>query len=79
MKRISEAPRSQKDRTRRLVECTWISPTAAARELGVGRSRMYQLLKAGVISSGLVGNKLVVPLQAVHDYKQTVLRIGSVA
>ncbi|WP_028934249.1 excisionase family DNA-binding protein [Pseudonocardia spinosispora] len=41
---------------------------AAARQLSIGRTRMYELLKAGEVTSVRVGRLRRIPADALADY-----------
>ena len=42
-----------------------LTPTEAARALGIGRSKLYQLLQAGVLESVHIGTCRRIPAQAL--------------
>ena len=42
-----------------------LTPTEAARALGIGRSKLYQLLQAGVLESVRIGTCRRIPAQAL--------------
>lgn len=45
-----------------------LTPEAAAAAIGVGRTRMYQLLADGVIESVRIGHSRRVPVEALRDF-----------
>jgi excisionase family DNA binding protein len=45
-----------------------LTPTEAAQTLGIGRSKMYELLMAGVVESVLIGTARRVPAEALAVY-----------
>jgi excisionase family DNA binding protein len=45
-----------------------LTPTEAAQTLGIGRSKMYELLMAGAIESVLIGAARRVPVDSLSDY-----------
>ena len=51
-----------------MVERLLLTPTEAAETLGIGRSKMYELLMAGVVESVLIGTARRVPAEALGDY-----------
>ncbi len=44
-----------------------LTPVEAAQALGVGRSKVYQLLQAGQLKSVRIGSCRRIPVDAVHD------------
>lgn len=51
-----------------MVERLLLTPTEAAQTLGIGRSKMYELLMAGVVESVLIGTARRVPADALNTY-----------
>jgi excisionase family DNA binding protein len=51
------------------------SPKEAARLLSLSRSRIYELMDAGLIESVRIGGRRVIPVDALHDFA-TRLREG---
>lgn len=51
-----------------MVERLLLTPTEAAQTLGIGRSKMYELLMAGVVESVLIGTARRVPADALNAY-----------
>ena len=51
-----------------MVERLLLTPTEAAEALGIGRSKVYELLMGGAIESVLIGSARRVPADAVADY-----------
>jgi excisionase family DNA binding protein len=45
-----------------------LKPEEAAARLGVGRSKMYQLIAAGAVKSVKIGSLRRVPVTALDDY-----------
>lgn len=51
----------------REVERLLLTPLEAARALGISRSKLYELLAAGVIPSVLIGSCRRIPLEDLRD------------
>lgn len=47
---------------------TCLSVVAAARELGIGRTFVFALIKEGRLGSVKLGRRRVVPLAAIQDF-----------
>ena len=45
-----------------------LTPDEAARAIGLGRSKLYELLRAGAIESVRIGGSRRVPVAAMHEY-----------
>lgn len=45
-----------------------LTPTEAAEALGIGRSMLYELMRAGVVESVLIGAARRVPADALEAY-----------
>jgi excisionase family DNA binding protein len=45
-----------------------LTPSEAAKVLGIGRSKTYQLLQSGQLQSVHIGSCRRIPLQAVHNF-----------
>ena len=45
-----------------------LTPTEAAEALGIGRSKLYELMRAGLIESVLIGTARRVPADALEEY-----------
>lgn len=45
-----------------------LTPEDAADVLGVGRTKLYELLRVGAIESVRIGRARRVPAEALHDY-----------
>ena len=45
-----------------------LTPTEAARALGIGRSKLYELMKEGSIRSIRIGSCRRVPAVALHEF-----------
>ena len=58
-----EEPRSRASLTRLLYK-----PTEAAEILGIGRSKLYELLEADEIASVWIGRSRRVPVEALHAF-----------
>ena len=52
-----------------------LKPEEAAEVLGIGRSKLYELLAAGEIESVRIGSSRRVPMKGLHDYVER-LRAG---
>jgi excisionase family DNA binding protein len=66
-------------RERELVNEGFDSVRDGAAYLAIGKSQMYKLIKAGVISHAIAGGKLVIPRKALREYALSKLKLGSVA
>lgn len=51
-----------------LMEPLLLTPVQAARMLGIGRSKLYELLAKGQLESVRIGNCRRVPAQALHNF-----------
>jgi excisionase family DNA binding protein len=51
----------------------------AARRLGVGRTKLYELMAAGVIPTVRVGRRRLVPVEALDAYADSLQREHSTA
>jgi excisionase family DNA binding protein len=47
-----------------------LTPAEAAQALGISRSKLYELLRAGVIESVRIDRLRRIPIQALHEYVQ---------
>jgi excisionase family DNA binding protein len=56
------------DRSEEYMEKLLLSPEEAAQALGVGRSRIYDLMRTRELLSVRIGKSLRVPVAAVHAY-----------
>jgi excisionase family DNA binding protein len=45
-----------------------LTPTEAAEALGIGRSKLYELLRAGTVESVLIGTSRRIPADALASY-----------
>ena len=54
-----------------MVERILLRPNEAAEALGVSRSKLYSLLKAGAVPSVRVGSSLRVPVRALERLVET--------
>jgi len=50
------------------MERLLLTPTEAAQALGIGRSKLYELLRAGAIRSVRIGSCRRVPADALMDF-----------
>ena len=50
-----------------LMDKLLLTPVEAAQTLGIGRSKVYQLLQTGQLQAVLIGSCRRVPVEAVHD------------
>ncbi len=48
-----------------------LTPTEAAHALGIGRSKLYQLLQTGQLGSVRIGSCRRVPAEALHSFLLT--------
>jgi excisionase family DNA binding protein len=64
---------------RELLGAGFVSVAEAARWLAISRSRMYELVKAGVLSHARISGKIVLPRAALCEYAAAALVRGSVA
>lgn len=53
-----------------MVERMLLKPAEAAEALGIGRTKLYSLLKAGVLPSVKVGASLRVPVQGLKAWTE---------
>jgi excisionase family DNA binding protein len=53
-----------------------LTPVEAAQALGIGRSKVYELLQSGQLKSVRIGSCRRVPLDAVHDLLTELRRTG---
>jgi excisionase family DNA binding protein len=51
-----------------MVDRLLLKPTEAAQALGIGRSKIYELIMSGVIESVLIGTARRVPAEALASY-----------
>jgi excisionase family DNA binding protein len=45
-----------------------LTPREAAQLLGIGRSKLYQLIQSGTVQSVLIGRCRRIPVQALSNY-----------
>jgi excisionase family DNA binding protein len=50
------------------MEKLLLKPTEAAEATGLGRSKMYQLIAAGIIPSVRIGKSVRVPVEALRQW-----------
>lgn len=62
-----------------LAESGFVKASEAAAFLGISSVRVYQLRKAGVLSSAIIGGKIVFPRQSLKEYAAARIELGSVA
>lgn len=53
-----------------------LTPAQAARALGIGRSKLYELLAKGQLESVRIGSCRRVPAQALHNFLADLSRAG---
>ena len=63
--RPTAAPEQQ---TRVSPERVLLTPEEAGEQLGIGRTMVYALIKAGDIDSVQIGRLRRIPVSAIHDY-----------
>lgn len=51
-----------------MTERLLLKPEEAAEVLGIGRSKLYELLAGGEIESVRIGSSRRVPMKGLHDY-----------
>lgn len=54
-----------------------LAPTEAASALGIGRSKLYELLQAGELASVRIGACRRVPAEALHNFLLTLRKTRS--
>jgi excisionase family DNA binding protein len=54
-----------------------LTPEETAEVMGIGRTKLYELLRAGVIDSVQIGACRRVPVAALHDYVDGLRQPGS--
>ena len=64
---------------RQVVAAGFAKPTEAAAFLGIGKTWIYDLIKAGSITHVRHGRRIVIPWSAVHEYAAQKLRYGKIA
>lgn len=65
--------------TRELADGGFVSAPEGAAFLAISKSRMYELLRANVISSARLGGKLCVPRLALLKYAAARIQLGTIA
>lgn len=63
----------------RLVEEGFCTAKEAAAFLGVSRTRLYQLVKAGVLTCAFHGRHISVSRRALREYAAQCIVIGTIA
>lgn len=53
-----------------------LTPEETAHTLGIGRSKVYELLRAGVLESVRIGACRRIPVAAVSDYLASLRAVG---
>lgn len=61
---MTATPNNEEDLVPRLL----LTPTEAAAALGIGRSKLYELLRAGVVESVQIGTARRIPADALEGY-----------
>jgi excisionase family DNA binding protein len=59
------------------VDKILLTPVEAAAALGIGRSKVYELLQSGQLPSVHIGRCRRVPAVAVHSFASSLQRSGS--
>ena len=59
-----------------MTEPILLTPAEAARALGIGRSKLYELLAKGQLESVRIGNCRRVPAQALHNFLAELSKAG---
>jgi excisionase family DNA binding protein len=59
------------------VEKLLLTITEAAEAIGLGRSKVYELVAAGVIESVQIGRSRRIPVQAIHRYVDQLVAVAS--
>lgn len=57
----------------------FLSVSESAKWLAISRSRLYELIAAGVLSHARISGKICVPRRALHEYVAQRLVIGTIA
>lgn len=66
-------------RERDLVDDGFASVAEAAQWLAISKSRLYELVKAGVLSHARLSGKIALPRSVLREYALSTLKVGSVA
>jgi excisionase family DNA binding protein len=53
-----------------------LTPVEAAKALGIGRSKVYELIQAGQLKSVRIGSCRRIPLDALHELLADLRRTG---
>ena len=53
-----------------------LTPVEAAKALGIGRSKVYEVMQAGQLKSVRIGNCRRIPLDALHELLADLRRTG---
>lgn len=64
--------------TRALADGGFVSVPQGAAFLAISKTRMYELLRANVISSARLGGKLCIPRLALLEYAAVRIRLGTI-
>ena len=59
-----------------LMDPLLLTPLQAARMLGIGRSKLYELLAKGQLESVRIGNCRRIPAQALHNFLAELSKAG---
>jgi excisionase family DNA binding protein len=62
-----------------LAEGGFDNAASAARFLGVSKTTIYTLARAGVLTYAIIGGRKVFPHKSLVDYAAAQMRLGSVA
>ncbi|MGW4640772.1 helix-turn-helix domain-containing protein [Sphaerisporangium sp. NPDC004334] len=58
------------------AETLLLTVEEAARQLRIGRTRMYHLVTSGAVESVFIGRLRRVPMECLHEYVKTLLADG---
>jgi excisionase family DNA binding protein len=64
---------------KQLVEQGFAKPTEAARFLGIGRTWLYELIRADAISHIRHGRRISISWAALHEYAAQRIKLGKIA
>jgi excisionase family DNA binding protein len=65
--------------TRALADGGFLSVSQGAAFLAISKSRLYELLKADLISSARLGGKICIPRLALLEYAAARIQLGTIA
>jgi excisionase family DNA binding protein len=63
----------------RVAEKLLLRPEEAADVLGIGRSKLYELLATGAVESVFIGSCRRIPVEVLHDYVRRLRAAGIVS